>query len=36
MEQAGWGLPEKVITIAQVVRKQVKQIQAGFEQEFFA
>lgn len=36
IHEAGWGVPQQVITTAQAVRKQVKQIQAGFEQEFFA
>lgn len=34
--EAGWGVPQQVITTAQAVRKQEKQIQAGFEQELFA
>lgn len=30
IHEAGWGLPQQVITTAQAMRKQVKQIQAGF------
>lgn len=36
IHEAGWRVPQQVITTAQAVRKQVKQIQAGLEQEFFA
>lgn len=34
MKQAE-GVPQQVITTAQAVKTQAKQIQAGFEQEFF-
>lgn len=36
IHEAGCGVPQQVITTAQAARKQVKQIQAGFEQELFA